>query len=315
MHVRTQTVWGLALGVLIALGMAAPVAAQEVGGYDNGPGSIDPGYDLDEDPPMAVDDSDLGPQPIPTDYREDEGDDSRAHTWFGGRGGIWFLGIEDTTIRTGADGLAGTKLDLSADLDIDDGFAVGYAEAHIRTKYVSVFADIFHFDEEASSTLSADVSFGGETFSASTPVRADVEALSVGGRIELKPLVFDSWELALLLGGRYYKLSAELKSAQPGVAVGTDETVEGGVPFVGAALRLYPTTWAELYAQGQGFFYESGDDEVTYAEVEAGAALRIFGDRVAVVGAYRWFLADIDYDGDLWDASWHGPALFLRLQI
>ncbi|GIW72921.1 MAG: hypothetical protein KatS3mg102_2463 [Planctomycetota bacterium] len=243
--------------------------------------------------------------------RPAEREPARRRLWVGGRGGVWFDFLElEASARRGDD-----RVDFVTDLDVDRTEPAPAAELWLTTRYLALYGDFFLIEREGSTTLRSEITFGGVTFGAATPVRGKFELLSFGGRLELRPLALDTLELAIVAGGRYYRLRGELRSVGP-VAAEVEDERQGGLPYVGAALRLYPAPLLELSALAQGFHFEGGDDRLSYVELEGAAGLRLLDDHLALLVSYRWIFADLrTEDGDRWNLHVHGPALYLRLQI
>lgn len=251
---------------------------------------------------------------------EEEDENSRKYYAFGLRAGYWMTDMNtEATVSQGA--ALGSPIDFNTDLSLDDNEVIPHLEGYITTRYFSLFADWWSTKRDGTKTLTSTISFRGVSFTASTPVEAELLMETFGARIELKPVSFDYFEFAILLGARYYDIEGTISSTNPLIPSAASEQIEGPVPLGGGAIRIYPGPFGvhgpvEIFGQFLGFYIKSGEDEVRYVEAEAGIGFNSLWSHVGVLVSYRYFYAEIQTEeNDRWELELSGPAAYIRVQL
>jgi hypothetical protein len=202
-------------------------------------------------------------------------------------------------------------------IEEDDG-AFG-ARADFKWGAPHLTLDLQQSRHDGDGVLEAELSQGGVTLAAGTPVETD---LDLG--LHTAYLTFDllpgDFELGLGLGVAAVDLDFESTDPATGTSVATDELLP--VPLLAgrAGVGLGPV---DLEALVGGMAYDDGEVDVTVVDGRATGRLRILGsgDRLsgALVGGVRYTSIDAEYeDGSdevAGDLEILGPFLGLRVQF
>jgi hypothetical protein len=200
---------------------------------------------------------------------------------------------------------------------VHDYDVMPYAEVFGTFKFVSLYADVWYGDWTDHTTADGAFTLGGETFSASTPIRTNLKVLTFGGRVQVNPIATKVVELGLSVGARYFRIDTTVEDTAPGVQAKDIERVEAPLPQVGASLTFFVKRWADIYVRARGFDFSYESYHVTNLEGEAGLAVNL-GDNIAFGAEYRLFYASLDGRQDqLGDyiARLQGPLIYARLRF
>lgn len=209
-------------------------------------------------------------------------------------------------------GITGTPVDIEDDLGIDDE-SFFFAEAWLRAGRHRLSLSAMRVDYSGQKTLSQDIVFGGRTFSAEGRAESSLEYTSfdLAYQYDLVRLegVLAGFSLGPILQLTY--LDGEVKMSGGGSINGVTGLVEASqsfqipLPLIGAGARLgLLAGWLEARARAVGIAYRS------YAlwEFQAEAALTPF-PLLEIVGGYRRFVIDVEWDDILLHYTQSGPYL------
>lgn len=263
----------------------------------------------------------------PVYVEELDEDGGRPFFTLGARVGLWASFIEARAEVSDANVL-GTKIDMSSDLELDEWELVPYVEGFLRLGIFSLHGDYFHSQREGETTLNANLSFAGVTFAAGAPVEAEFEILSAAGWFLIHPIAFESFELGIGLGVRYYELEGTIRSRDELFPVSRTERLSGPLPFAVLALSVYPGP-LEIYGQARGIYleYEDPDQDedidvtALYLDAEVGVAVNL-GRHFSFGAGYKGLYLLVEERGEAgaggderYEVANHGPIAWVRIRL
>ncbi len=173
------------------------------------------------------------------------------------RGYYWFPSISGD-IKLDGDGLDGTRLDLEDDLGIDNEYYpvgeifIGGGNHHLSFSF-------YRADYDGTNTLTQDINFGGETFTAGDRVKSSLEydVYDLTYQYDLLDLenVLAGFSLGLVGRVQVFDLEAEIQSKTLNQSEKEDYTVP--VPMLGVNLHLgilADILEARILATGTGYW-------------------------------------------------------------
>ena len=179
--------------------------------------------------------------------------------------------------------------------------------------------DLQQSTHDGDGVLEADLSQGGVTIAAGTPVETDFD-LGLYSAYLTFDLIPGDLELGLGFGVAGVDLDFESTDPGTGQSVSTDELLP--VPMIAgrAGIGLGPV---DLEALVGAMAYKSGDTDVTLVDGHASGRFRILGDgdrlSGALVGGLRYVMIDAEYEDGSDDVTGDlevlGPFVGLRLQF
>lgn len=277
--------------------------------------------------PAQESEEEVGPSPDLFDD-EDNGDDGgRVFYSLGVRGGPW-LGLLDGKVRYPVTFLSTPLGDIggrvTADIR-DEDLVMPFGEVFLTLKYLAVYADVWRGKFEDDTEVEADFEFEGTTFSATAPVRGELEVLSAGGRMQINPIALEFLEIGASFGARYFRADGELSGEAPGgQRVSESRRVEAPIPQVGLSVTIFLGDLLDIYARARGLSVRFQDYDVRTLEGEIGLALNL-GDHFSIGAEYRALYLELDdrRDNDVSDEldranidlALHGPLFYLRLRF
>jgi hypothetical protein len=172
---------------------------------------------------------------------------------------------------------------------------------------------------DGDGVLEAELSQGGVTLAAGTPVETELD-LGLHTALLTFDMIPGDFELGLGLGVGVVDLDYESTDPSNGTSVGTDELLP--VPLLAGRAGV-GLGRVDLEALVAGMAYDDGDVDVTVVDGRATGRVRILGggDRFsgALIGGLRYTMVDAEYeDGSdevAGDLEILGPFLGLRVQF
>jgi hypothetical protein len=268
-----------------------------------------------EDGDLDLDDPGTRPSPRYEDRDGDDDDDDGGRPMYtaGVRGGVW-LGFIEGDVRS--DEIGSTRFDLEDDVGVESPEGIPFVEAFVRLRWVTLSVSGFIAEFEGEEDVSREITFGGVTFEVNERVESKAELRSAAVKLQLNPISFETVEVGVIVGLRYFGVDAELESESQNVD--EEESFDVPLPLVGlgATIFLGPL---EIHASAAGIAGEYDDFEATYFEAEASLTFRIIR-QVGVGLGYFYYQGDFEEeDGEdevtEVDVRLHGPMVFLRLQL
>ena len=234
---------------------------------------------------------------------------SSAAFEIGARGYYWFPSL-DGTVAVGEANLVGTTIDFEGDLGIEDEnypsvevFA-GLGKHHLSLTYTDV-------DYAGSNTLTRDIEFNGETYSAGAVVTSSIEYTMIDFHYQYDFVDLENILAGFSLGGVFQVkyLDSEVSLKTTGIDEREDFTVP--IPMLGINLHLgLLANILEARVRGTGIGY-SGN---FIYEVMAEISLTPF-PFLDIHGGYKRFAIDIDQDDVILDYDTSGPYVALTLSF
>ena len=137
----------------------------------------------------------------------------------GARGHYWFPSL-DGNVQVDEVGLIGSNIDFDKDLDIDDEnypcveAFIGLGNHHLSLTYTNI-------DYSGKKTLSRDINFGGETYTAGALVSSSIEYSMLDLHYQYDILDLENILAGFSLGGvlqvKYLDGDVSLKSTDTGI--------------------------------------------------------------------------------------------------
>ncbi|MCG6916998.1 MAG: hypothetical protein LJE89_05550 [Deltaproteobacteria bacterium] len=208
----------------------------------------------------------------------------------GVRGYYWFPAL-DGDIKYSDNSLDGTKLDLEDDLGFDDEYYpfgeifLGWGDHHLSFSF-------YRADYDGRETLTQDINFGGETFTAGDTIKSslDYDVYDFTYQYDVLDLenVLAGFSLGLVGRVRVLDLEAEIRSETTGLSEKEDYTVP--VPMLGLNFHLgilADILEARVLATGMGYW----DGYMVDAQAELSFTPIPYVD---IHAGYRTFFVDVD---------------------
>lgn len=227
----------------------------------------------------------------------------------GVRGSYWFPGL-DGDLRVDESGIPGTEIDLESVLDIDDESYpvieafVGLGDHHLSLSY-------YNADYSGTNTLSQDINFAGQTYTANSVVSSSLEYDAYDFVYQYDFLDLENILAGFSLGAlgkiKLFDGEVELQSSLPPVS--EKESFTAPIPMLG--LNLHLGILADLLegrVMAAGMGYGGG----TIFDGQADISLTPF-PFVDIHGGYRVFFVDVDADDVEFDYDTSGPYVGVTL--
>jgi hypothetical protein len=149
------------------------------------------------------------------------------------------------------------------------------------------------FSTDGTSTLTRNVTFGNQTFAASSTVHSEAELQDLWGEICVRPLNLDLVGFSIGVAG--HEIGAKLKITDTGS--GASEALDQDVFVPAGALRAHVTPLSGLTVEGRLHYMELGlsGDHVRFAQVALQASYCPI-KWVGVLAGYRYDLYDMHID-------------------
>ncbi|MBW7956701.1 MAG: hypothetical protein H3C68_02300 [Deltaproteobacteria bacterium] len=218
-------------------------------------------------------------------------------------GRYWFSDI-DGNIRF-VDGGVGTDIDLVNDLGMDDE---DFIDARITLELGShrLRYGFMPLKWEGQNTITRNITFGDQTFSASTDVESEL-------RIDYHRLgyqynIIDTLDnhLGVIFELKYFDTEASLKA--PAVPLDETETFKAPIPTIGIAAQASLPLLFSVGGEVTGITLGS-DAYLVDAEASINFEPVPF---IVISGGYRLFRLHVEHDSDLADLTLKGPFVMLR---
>lgn len=205
----------------------------------------------------------LAASPAPADEPE-EVDDEFDTSWFGARLGVWYRPSIDMEVQISGRnrafaalntlGLLGTPLDVHNDLGVTENATSDFmiqngvleAELFFDTRWVSISAwAIPPFQYEGETVLSRTISFGGQSFTASTPVESKFRQFFLGADVKLNLLNNEFVRLSPIVALRAIGIDWEIRAPQFNLKGDTSD-IDTPLHYSDAAVAPYPELGLEV---------------------------------------------------------------------
>ncbi len=226
----------------------------------------------------------------------------------GARGYYWFPSL-DGTVKVEESGI-GTTIDFDKDLGIDDEdypsveAFVGLGKHHLSLTYTGI-------DYSGKETLTRDINFAGETYSAGALVTSAIQYTMIDLHYQYDLLDLENILGGLSLGGVFQVkyLDGEVSLKTTGIDEEEDFTLP--IPMLGVNLHLgILADILEARLRGTAIGY-SGD---TIYELMADISWTPF-PFMDIHGGYKTFVIDIDEDDVVFDYDMSGPYVALTVSF
>jgi hypothetical protein len=207
-------------------------------------------------PPARADDDDAGDV--------DDDDDDFDTSWFGARLGVFYRPTMDMELsisgrsRTAQafTALLGTRVDIKDDLGVtetvdseymfEDGIVEGEVFFDTRFASVSVWG-ILPYEYRGDVVLTRTINFGGQQFSASTPVESKFRQYHAGIDIKINLINNQFVRLSPIIGVRLLGADWEVQATQLNIKGDTSD-IDTPLKYDDAAILPYPEVGAEVRA-------------------------------------------------------------------
>jgi len=227
----------------------------------------------------------------------------------GVRGYYWFPSL-DGNVTADASGIVGTSIDLDKDLGIDDE-SYPTLEAFIGAGNHRLSFAYTDIDYSGEKTLTEEIVFAGETYSASTVVDSSIEyrQIDLVYQYDLLDLenVLAGFSIGGVFQGKYLDGRVNLKTT------GIDEEEEFALPIPMIGLNLHVGLLADILEaniRGTAIGY-SGN---TLYEIAGDVSYTPF-PLIDIHGGYKTFVIDIDEDDIVLDYDQSGPYVALTVSF
>jgi outer membrane protein len=225
----------------------------------------------------------------------------------GVRGSYWFPGF-DGDLRVDESGIPGTKIDLESDLDIDEeSYAVIEAFVGLGNHHLSL--SYYNADYSGTNTLSRDITFSGETFTANTLVSSSLEYDAYDLVYQYDLLDLENILAGFSLGavGKVKLFDGEVELESSGLT--ERESFTAPIPMLG--LNLHLGILADLL-EGRVLLTGMGIGGGTIFDGQADISVTPF-PFLDIHGGYRVFFIDVDADDVEFDYDTSGPYVGVTL--
>jgi hypothetical protein len=205
------------------------------------------------------------------------------------------------------------------DAGIDDDDGAGSVRADFRWGVPRLSITLQQSTHDGSGTLSADLSQGGTTIPAGTPVVTEFDLGLHTAYLTFDVLPGDA-ELGFGLGVAALDFDYETMDTAGTMTVAVDELLP--VPFL--AVRGGFEVWRiELEAQGGFLGVAALEEEYSFVDLDVNGRLRLLGSGEHATGwlaaGFRYTAIDVEYDVDddeaAADVTISGPYVALRLEL
>lgn len=204
--------------------------------------------------PARADDDDAG----------DVDDDDLDTSWFGARLGIYYRPSMDMEMSVSGrsrtfqafQALLGSRVDIKEDLGVtetvdseymfEDGIVEGEVFFDTRWASVSVWG-ILPYEYRGDVVLTRTINFGGQQFSASTPVESKFRQYHAGVDLKINLINNEFIRLSPIVGVRLLGADWEVNAVNLGIKGDTSD-IDSPLKYDDAAILPYPEVGAELRA-------------------------------------------------------------------
>jgi len=227
----------------------------------------------------------------------------------GARGYYWFPSL-DGTVRVDEANIIGDTIDFENDLGIEDEnypsgeVFVGMGKHHLSLAYTDI-------DYSGRKTLTRDVFFSGEKYTATSTVTSSIEYQMIDFHYQYDFLDLENVLAGFSLGGvfqvKYLDGQVSLKTT------GLDEKEDFTLPIPMVGLNLHIGMLADILAarvRGTAMSY-SGN---TMYEIMADISWTPF-PFIDIHGGYKTFVIDIDEEDVVFDYDMSGPYVALTVSF
>lgn len=216
---------------------------------------------------------------------------------------IGFASIDPDGKFAGENGGVATKIDFDDDLNFDNSEGV-FAEAAVQLGRFRVSGGYLPLDFSGNGTITSDINFNGQTFSASTNVSSDVKIDVFDIAVAFYVIDFDDGPLRVQLGPELGVKIADIDMSVRDTSGGATESVSGTVPVptIGARGRIALSDFVGVV--GRIGYLEIRDNSFLDAEVQIEySPLPMLG----VFAGYRYIDVDVDESGVILQSTFSGP--------
>ncbi|MBW2452815.1 MAG: hypothetical protein JRF07_10735 [Deltaproteobacteria bacterium] len=200
-------------------------------------------------------------------------------------------------------GLEGTKVDMDDDLGFDDSedFVL---DAALQVGPLRLFGGYLPIEFSGDGTLSEDITFNGEVFSAGSEVKSDVDIDIYEAALAWHLINFDDLPTRVQLGPevsvKYIDASIDMKDRLSGLKV--SESISVPVPTIGLRGRVALADFFGVAARAGYLEYDGNSFLDLDAQIEFSPV-----PLVGLYAGYRYLDIDVEEDDVVIDASFDGP--------
>jgi len=227
----------------------------------------------------------------------------------GARGHYWFPSL-DGNVQVDEVGLIGSNIDFDKDLDIDDEnypcveAFIGLGNHHLSLTYTNI-------DYSGKKTLSRDINFGGETYTAGALVSSSIEYSMLDLHYQYDILDLENILAGFSLGGvlqvKYLDGDVSLKTT------GIDEAEDFTLPIPMVGVNLHIGVLADiLEARVRGTWIGYSGNSIYELTGDVSWTPFPFMD---IHGGYKTFVIDIDEDDVIFDYDMSGPYVAVTVSF
>lgn len=206
-------------------------------------------------------------------------------------------------VALSANGLTGTSVDIDDDLGIDDGDDF-FGEAALQLGDFRLFAAYLPIDLSGDNVLTRDINFNGETFSAGSHVKSDLDIDIYEAGLAWFLVNLDDAPVRIQFGPevavKYVDASVKLHDSTSGLS--ESESFGVPVPTVGARARVAVADYLGVVGRVGYMEYDSNSFLDVDVQVEFSPL-----PMVGLFGGYRYLDIDVDDSDLLIDATFSGP--------
>lgn len=201
------------------------------------------------------------------DVSDDDDDDDFDTTWFGARLGIFYRPTMDLRANVSGNpagtgpggtllGLLGTSIDIERDLGVTETVESEYmfnngileGEVFVDTRFASISLwGIAPYEYRGDTNLTRTINFGGQSFTASTPVESKFRQYHVGLDVKINIINNRYVRLSPVVGVRLLGIDWEVRELTTGIKGDTSD-IDTPLKYDDAALIPYPELGLEVRA-------------------------------------------------------------------
>ncbi len=216
---------------------------------------------------------------------------------------VGFASIDPDGKFAGENGGVATKVDFDDDLNFDDSEGV-YVEGAFQLGPFRFSAAYLPLDFSGSGNITQNITFGNQTFPASTNVASDVEMEVYDLAVAFHVINFDDGPMRVQLGPEVAVKIADVDLSVRDTSGGLTERVSGTVPVptIGARGRVAFSDFIGVV--GRIGYLEIQDNSFLDAEIQIEySPLPTLG----VFAGYRYIDVDVDESGVILQSTFAGP--------
>ncbi len=228
-----------------------------------------------------------------------------ASAWVEVEGRYWFSTL-DANFKSSTASVIGTNIDFVDDLGIDDNEAFPEGRITLNFGKHRLRYAFMPLDWGATSTITKSITFGGQTYSASTSVESNLKADYHRLGYEYDFIDVLSNRFGIIFELKYFDVDAKLKA--DALSLDEAESLKAPIPTVGIAAQFGLPGMFSIAGEVTGIGL--GSDLYLY-DAEA-AVILTPAPFVRISGGYRIFKLHVEDGDDEATLELRGPYVMLR---